>query len=499
MLPQRCGSSIGANPHATPQRAMRTHAPGLNPAPKHYRTTASPPPPPPRRPPPAAASRTTRRTLRTLRTLQPSYNHLHYSFNASGAAFTLGNNCARCALFRHPPFPPDLWATRWLHPPTKTVHAPGRYCKNFDPPVLAVPPIARHSTAAVVSLATARFAVSYRRGGSNLMGDIYSTEGSDFWGLRGPNSSSFRSILAPISHPALTRHPLAYGAPLAAPLAALQTARCGAFSPMMSPTVTRCSYTPTDSIFEFLDLENGGPLTHASHRPPRRLYAPVDLTAILRRLLAREYCRTTTFRLYGARAVYAPLGKTLAVWAPSEFVVTPIRHRGELCIVSYHSTPSLTTRFLSVALGVLANSPPLTYISLFPFCAVQYLFILTYSSRTTRHPQLFFFFLLPESIVLVWRAVQLYLAFLHALDHGAMDSVKLWRRGSASTTSAPRPNSRSFKRPSYSYRTLRRTWLERGGSGTPQLFYTITQVNHGRWSTGELFSIHKARGENTYH
>ncbi|KAJ7251720.1 hypothetical protein C8J57DRAFT_1666094 [Mycena rebaudengoi] len=378
MLPQRCGSSIGANPHATPQRAMRTHAPGLNPAPKHYRTTASPPPPPPRRPPPAATSRqralsnpnlctpasaaapsphiahyatpfclrtaalycaphgTTRRTLRTLRTLQPSYNHLHYSFNASGclssfvatpppsrppptslstgpfrppqmhsrvlptpshsAAFTLGNNCARCALFRHPPFPPDLWATRWLHPPTKTVNAPGRYCKNFDPPVLAVLPIARHSTAAVVRLATARFAVSYRRGGSNLMGDIYSTEGSDFWGLRGPNSSSFRSILAPISHPALTRHPLAYGAPLAAPLAALQTARCGAFSPMMSPTVTRCSYTPTDSIFEFLDLENGGPLTHASHRPPRRLYAPVDLTAILRRLLAREYCRTTTFR-----------------------------------------------------------------------------------------------------------------------------------------------------------------------------------------------------------
>ncbi|KAJ7246720.1 hypothetical protein C8J57DRAFT_1674910 [Mycena rebaudengoi] len=291
-------------------------------------------------------------------------------------------------------------------PPYQTVHAPGRYCKNFDPPVLGVPPIARHSTAAVVSLATARFAVSYRRGGSNLMGDIYSTEGSDFWGLRGPNSSSFRSILAPISHPALTRHTLAYGAPLAAPLAALQTARCGAFSPMMSPTVTRCSYTPTDSIFEFLDLENGGPLTHASHRPPRRLYAPVDLTAILRRLLAREYCRTTTFRLYGARAVYAPLGKTLAVWAPSEFVVTPIRHRGELCIVSYHSTPSLA--------------------------------ILTYSSRTTRHPQLFFFFLLPESIVLVWRAVQLYLAFLHALDHGAMDSVKLWRRGSASTTSAPR-------------------------------------------------------------
>jgi hypothetical protein len=24
-------------------------------------------------------------------------------------------------------------------------------------------------------------------------------------------------------------------------------------------------------------------------------------------------------------------------------------------------------------------------------------------------------------------------------------------------------------------------------------------MNHGRWSTGELFSIHKARGENTYH
>ncbi|KAJ7198399.1 hypothetical protein C8J57DRAFT_1737415 [Mycena rebaudengoi] len=346
-------NSIGANPHAT---TATRHAPGLNPAPKHYRTTASPPPPPPRRPPPAAASRqralpnpnpctpasaaapsphiahyatpfclrtaalycaphdTTCRTLRTLRTLQPSYNHLHYSFNASGclssfvatpppsrppptslstgplptaqmhsrvlptpshsAAFTLGNNCARCALFRHPPFPLDLWATRWLHPSTKPYRPPADTVKhpttsNFDPPVLAVPPIARHSTAAVVSLATARFAVSYRRGGSNLMGDIYSTEGSDFWGLRGPNSSSFRSILAPISHPALTRHPLAYGAPLAAPLAALQTARCGAFSPMMSPTVTRRSYTPTDSIFEFLDLENGGPLTHASHWPPR--------------------------------------------------------------------------------------------------------------------------------------------------------------------------------------------------------------------------------------
>jgi hypothetical protein len=107
------------------------------------------------------------------------------------AAFTLGNNCARCALFRHPPFPLDLWATRWLHPSTKPYTPPADTVKhpttsNFDPPVLAVPPIARHSTAAVVSLATARFAVSYRRGGSNLMGDIYSTEGSDFWGLRGP-------------------------------------------------------------------------------------------------------------------------------------------------------------------------------------------------------------------------------------------------------------------------------------------------------------------------
>ncbi|KAJ7290773.1 hypothetical protein C8J57DRAFT_1705984 [Mycena rebaudengoi] len=338
----------------SPRYTATRHAPGLNPAPKHYRTTASPPPPPPRRPPPAAASRqralpnpnlctpasaaapsphiahyatpfclrtaalycaphdTTRHTLRTLRTLQPSYNHLHYSFNASG----LVHHCVQPAS-RPPPcmqlfvvfcrdtttieaatdqpldgppsdrprcilgsFLPPLIAPLLLSATTApAAHffatRPFRWISGLPdgstppPNLLAVPPIARHSTAAVVSLATARFAVSYRRGGSNLMGDIYSTEGSDFWGLRGPNSSSFRSILALISHPALTRHPLAYGAPLAAPLAALQTARCGAFSPMMSPTVTRRSYTPTDSIFEFLDLENGGPLTHASHRPPR--------------------------------------------------------------------------------------------------------------------------------------------------------------------------------------------------------------------------------------
>jgi hypothetical protein len=41
----------------SPRYTATRHAPGLNPAPKHYRTTASPPPPPPRRPPPAAASR----------------------------------------------------------------------------------------------------------------------------------------------------------------------------------------------------------------------------------------------------------------------------------------------------------------------------------------------------------------------------------------------------------------------------------------------------------
>ncbi|KAJ7218947.1 hypothetical protein C8J57DRAFT_259039 [Mycena rebaudengoi] len=169
------------------------------------------------------------------------------------------------------------------------------------------------------------------------------------------------------------------------------------------------------------------------------------------------------------------------------------------------------------------------------------------SSRTTRHPQLFFFFLLPESIVLVWRAVQLYLAF-RTLVFGlffriqsmycfictherepqdrhrisTLSTTAQWTASSFGVEVAPqlhphrgyvkrspairssplcaqKPNSRSFKRPSYSYRTLRRTWLERGGSGTPQLFYTIIQVNHGRWSTGELFSIHKARGENTYH
>ncbi|KAJ7258590.1 hypothetical protein C8J57DRAFT_1515890 [Mycena rebaudengoi] len=42
-----------ANPHATPQRAMRTHAPGLNPAPN---TTSRPrlPPPASRLPPPAS-------------------------------------------------------------------------------------------------------------------------------------------------------------------------------------------------------------------------------------------------------------------------------------------------------------------------------------------------------------------------------------------------------------------------------------------------------------
>ncbi|KAJ7230824.1 hypothetical protein C8J57DRAFT_1251708 [Mycena rebaudengoi] len=320
-----------ANPHATPQRAVRR--PDSIPPPKHYcaaRTTMSPPPPPPppppspcpRHPPPAVPPASRRHHVsahcltRTLCTpasaAAPSPHTAHYanpilpahcgtilclsSFLATpppswpppislstgpfrppqmhsrvlptpshSVALTLGNNSARCALFRHPSFPLDLWATRWLHPPTKPYMPPADTVKhpttsNFDPPVLAVLPIACHSTAAVVNLATARFAVSYRRGGSDLMGDVYSTEGNDFWG-----SSSFRSILAPISHPALTRHPLAYGAPLAA----LQTACCGAFSPMMSPTVTRRSYTPTDSIFEFLDLGNGGLLTHASHQPPR--------------------------------------------------------------------------------------------------------------------------------------------------------------------------------------------------------------------------------------
>ncbi|KAJ7221997.1 hypothetical protein C8J57DRAFT_1593412 [Mycena rebaudengoi] len=252
----------------------------------------SPPPPPPppspcpRHPPPAVPPASRRHHVsahcltRTLCTpasaAAPSPHTAHYAnpilpahcgtiLCAARVALTLGNNSARCALFRHPSFPLDLWATRWLHPPTKPYMPPADTVKhpttsNFDPPVLAVLPIACHSTAAVVNLATARFAVSYRRGGSDLMGDVYSTEGNDFWG-----SSSFRSILAPISHPALTRHPLAYGAPLAA----LQTACCGAFSPMMSPTVTRRSYTPTDSIFEFLDLGNGGLLTHASHQPPR--------------------------------------------------------------------------------------------------------------------------------------------------------------------------------------------------------------------------------------
>ncbi|KAJ7256766.1 hypothetical protein C8J57DRAFT_1517404 [Mycena rebaudengoi] len=395
----------------SPRYTATRHAPGLNPAPKHYRTTASPPPPPPRRPPPAAASRqralpnpnlctpasaaapsphiahyatpfclrtaalycaphdTTRHTLRTLRTLQPSYNHLHYSFNASG----LVHHCVQPAS-RPPPcmqlfvvfcrdtttieaatdqplngppsdrprcilgsFLPPLMAPLLLSATTApaahffATH-PFRWISGLPdgstppPNLLAVPPIARHSTAAVVSLATARFAVSYRRGGSNLMGDIYSTEGSDFWGLRGPNSSSFRSILAPISHPALTRHPLAYGAPLAAPLAALQTARCGAFSPMMSPTVTRRSYTPTDSIFEFLDLENGGPLTHASHRPPRSHRYP--WTPSRKRIL--PYHDVQHFP-----------GKTLVFWMC--IVLALLQRRWQPRDVSYITPPSLAS------------------------------------------------------------------------------------------------------------------------------------------------------------
>ncbi|KAJ7222024.1 hypothetical protein C8J57DRAFT_1536412 [Mycena rebaudengoi] len=62
------------------------------------------------------------------------------------------------------------------------------------------------------------------------------------------------------------------------------------FRPMRFPTVTHRSYTPTDSIFGFYDLENGGPPTHTSHRPPRSHRYPWTPSR-------KRNCRTTTFNI----------------------------------------------------------------------------------------------------------------------------------------------------------------------------------------------------------
>ncbi|KAJ7239136.1 hypothetical protein C8J57DRAFT_111712 [Mycena rebaudengoi] len=178
-------------------------------------------------------------------------------------------------------------------PPTKPYTPPADTEKhpttsNSGPPVLAVPALARHSTAAVVSLATARFAVSYRRGGSHLMGDVYSMEWSHFERLRGSKCplcacfshlGIFRTNLlthtpvrlrfARFWRQSVTPPPPDSPWPTAYLLRRSKLLAVAPFRPMMSPIVTHRSYTPTDSIIEFYDLENCGPPTHASYRHPR--------------------------------------------------------------------------------------------------------------------------------------------------------------------------------------------------------------------------------------
>jgi hypothetical protein len=108
--------------------------------------------------------------------LLPTHSH--------SAAPTLGNNCAYCVLSCHSPFPLTFWATRWLYLPTKLCTPPAS--RNFALRAFAVPPIARLSNVAVVSVARTRAAFVSRRGASYIVGDEYSTEWSGCGRLQGP-------------------------------------------------------------------------------------------------------------------------------------------------------------------------------------------------------------------------------------------------------------------------------------------------------------------------